>query len=105
MVARARLVEIQWDDNQQQFNPVSNGTVVAVHFNPESLKVSFANENRGGNQPAGGGGQFVGNGTSKMTVDLLFDTTEAGTDVRLITEQVAKFVQAKDPSQAGNAHN
>jgi hypothetical protein len=103
MVAKARLVEIEFDANQQQFNPVSNGKTVTVHFNPESLKVSFSNQNRGGNQPGGGGGQFVGTGTSKMSVELLFDTTESTADlperdVRRITEQVAYFVQAKPPS-------
>lgn len=103
MVAKAKLVEIEFDANQQQFNVVSGGKTVTVHFNPESLKVSFSNQNRGGNQPGGGGGQFVGSGTSKMSVELLFDTTEstadlAQRDVRRITEGVAYFVQAKAPS-------
>lgn len=109
MVAKARLVEIEFDANQQQFNPVANGKSVTVHFNPESLKVSFSNENRGGNQPGGGGGQFVGSGTSKMSVELFFDTTEAtgdvaNRDVRRITEQVVYFVKAKPPSGSGNSN-
>lgn len=107
MAAKARLVEIEWDEHQQQFNqvPEPQGIVVPVQFNPESLKVSFSNQNRGGNQPSGGGGQFVGSGTSKMSVELLFDTTETGADVRRTTQLVAKFVQTKERSQNGDSRN
>src|SRR3954464_12874124 len=95
MLQKARLVEIRWDAQQQKAEPVDGGRVVEVQFNPENLKVTFANENRGGDQPGGSSRQFVGSGTSKLSVDLLFDTTDTGADVRRRTEEVAFFIEAK----------
>jgi hypothetical protein len=79
---------------------------VAVHFNPESLKVSLKNNNQGGNQPGGGSGrQFVGSGSSNLSVELVFDTSADHNDVRRITEKVAHFVMAKEqPSDPNNRH-
>jgi hypothetical protein len=94
---KAKLVEVKWDKKKPEPKPVPNGKVVNVQFNPESLKVSYSNENRGGGQPGGGGGQFVGIGTSKMTVELLFDTTHTGRDVRRLTKDVAFFIEPLDP--------
>jgi hypothetical protein len=88
---------------------------VAVQFNPETLKVSFANQI---NQPANGGDrrgqpnrQFVGAGTTKLALQLWFDVSapphaRPGTpvgqqqtkDVRKLTEQVAYFITPKTAS-------
>jgi hypothetical protein len=95
MLQKARLVEIRWDAQQQTAEPVDRGHVVEVQFNPENLKVTFVNESRGGDQPGGSSRQFVGSGTSKLSVDLLFDTTDTGADVRRRTKEVAFFIQAK----------
>ncbi|GAA5176632.1 hypothetical protein GCM10025771_11830 [Niveibacterium umoris] len=104
---KARLVELEPD-----FETVkSGGRSVFVQFNPESLKVSFANQVQ---QPQGGGDsgappsiQFVGAGTTKLTVQLWFDATapiearalpqaERGAgkvdDVRKLTQEVAWFI-------------
>ncbi len=97
MTAKARLVEIAWNTNQTQFNPVQDGANVTVQFNPETLKVTYTNQNRGGSQPGGGGGQFVGNSTSKLAVTLFFDTTETSMDVRRLVKQVAYFIEPKVP--------
>jgi hypothetical protein len=103
MLAKAKLVEIRWDDRQQQAERVSDGKNVEVQFNPETLKLSFTNENRGGDQPGGNARQFVGSGSSKLSVELLFNTTEDSSDVRKKTEQIAYFIQAKrDPRQSNN---
>src|SRR5881275_2740693 len=52
---------------------------VPVQFNPETLKLSFANQVQ---QPASGGGssgqqsrQFVGTGTTKLALQLWLDVT------------------------------
>jgi hypothetical protein len=64
-----------------------------VQFNPESLKLTYANQdNSGGGSHAG---QSTGSGTSKLAVQLLFDTTADGTDVRVKTEKVAYFIKAE----------
>jgi hypothetical protein len=106
MVAKARLVEIKWDAKQKQAEKVSGGKNVEVQFNPQTLKLSLANENKGGDQPAGGSKQFVGNGTSKLSVELVFDTTEETRedrrDVRRRTEEVAYFMLAKEQLNKNN---
>jgi hypothetical protein len=74
-----------------------------VQFNPDSLKVSFANQLK---EPSGSGDQrgsqarqFVGAGTTKLAVQLWFDVTqELGqglpdtADVRVLTQRVAYFI-------------
>lgn len=110
MAAKARLVEVRWNDDQNQYDPVSGGKVIPVHFNPESLKVAYANENRGGNQPSGGGAQYVGNQTSTLTIELLFDTTEprgetTDPDVRTITRDVSHFIKPLPPDQRSGGGN
>jgi hypothetical protein len=106
MVAKARLVEIKWDTKQQQAQPVARGKRVEVQFNPQTLKLSFANENKGGEQPGGSSKHFVGSSTSKLSVELLFDTTEETAankrDVRRKTEQVAYFIGAKSQDDRNN---
>lgn len=98
MPAKAKLVPIKWKDGQKSAEPLTDVDPVEVQFNPQSLKINFANENKGGDQPGGSSKQFVGSGTSKMSVELLFDTTASGKDVRKQTEKVAFFIQAKpDP--------
>lgn len=78
--------------NQEQ------GEAVEVQFNPESLKVSFTNQIA---QPQGGGNQsdkdpqqFVGAGSTKLSVQLWFDASLRTdvTDVRRLTEKVAAFI-------------
>jgi len=60
------------------------GAQFAVMFNPASLKVSLTNklqdEKNGGAQ--GGAKQSTQGTTSKLETELIFDTTETGTDVR-----------------------
>jgi hypothetical protein len=75
---------------------------VPVQFNPETLKVSFANqiqtpEGGSGDQRGGAAQQFVGAGTTKLTLQLWFDVNapqegEAVLDVRKMTEKVTHFI-------------
>src|SRR5262249_35510887 len=96
MLTKAKLVEIEWDEKQQQADDVPDGMKVDVHFNPQTLKLSFANKNAGGDQPGGATKQYVGSSTTKMSVELLFDTTRSGADVRKHTEDIAFFIKPKD---------
>jgi hypothetical protein len=71
---------------------------VEVHFNPESLQFTITNnlENQGsGNSTK----QYVSDSTGKLTMDLIFDNTGIGEDVRLKTVKIAKFME---PSGSGN---
>ena len=75
---------------------------VPVQFNPETLKVSFANqiqtpEGGSGDQRGGAAQQFVGAGTTKLSLQLWFDVNApqegpAVSDVRKMTEKVTYFI-------------
>lgn len=84
-------------------NEINPDAWLTVQFNPESLKVAFANQLQ---QPAGagdqGGGaaqQFVGAGSTKLSVQLWFDVSSDDSnsekDVRNLTKKVAYFITPK----------
>lgn len=102
---RAKLKHIKWDANQKSAKDGDPSKTVDVQFNPQTLKVSFSNKNAGGDQPGGSSKQFVGSGTTKLSVELLFDTTADGTDVRVNTEKVAFYVKADTGSGSGSGSN
>jgi Contractile injection system tube protein/LysM domain len=93
--AKAKLVE------QNPANPPAK--VVTVQFNPETLKVSYANQvvppKSEGNAQENASMQFVGTGTMKLSLQIWFDVTgEApgaaaqATDVRTLTRDVSYFM-------------
>jgi contractile injection system tube protein/LysM domain-containing protein len=112
-VAKAQLVEL----DEQLDQDLSGGKSVTVQFNPESLKLTFANQiqnnntsNTGGTGASGGSGdqaqgtqgrQFVGAGTTKLAVSLWFDANAGGEggdrvdDVRRLTQEVIYFITPK----------
>jgi hypothetical protein len=81
---------------------------VTVQFNPETLRVSFANQivppnNTAAQDQRPGSTQFVGKGTTRMSVQLWFDVTSVlredkrgVTDVRDLTREVIYFITPKD---------
>ncbi|WP_200957272.1 LysM peptidoglycan-binding domain-containing protein [Lysobacter sp. Root690] len=83
------------------------GRKVEVQFNPETLKVTFANQivqPQGGDQAAGNAGrQFVGSGTTKLALQLWFDVTamekDAVDDVRRLTQHVVYFMTPQPSEQ------
>lgn len=95
-LAHARLIELEADFSAEK----SGGKNIAVQFNPETLKLSFANQlvqPQGGDQAAGTSGrQFVGAGTTKLALTLWFDVTAmtegALDDVRRLTTEVIFFM-------------
>lgn len=96
-VAKAYLIEIEnYTTDVNQKAEGDKKTKVEVHFNPQTLKLKFANQNAGGDQPNGASAQNVGNLTSDLSVELLFDTTEEGSDVRELTKKVAYFIMPKE---------
>ncbi|MDT7951092.1 MAG: LysM peptidoglycan-binding domain-containing protein [Acetobacteraceae bacterium] len=95
-LVKAKLIELEQDFKNEK----SGGKSVEVQFNPETLKVTFANQlvqPQGGDQAAGNTGrQFVGAGTTKLALTLWFDVTamteNAVDDVRRLTQNVIFFM-------------
>ena len=104
--AKAEIREI--DSDPKSPKEINKDKWTVVQFNPDSLKVTFANQVA---QPQGGGDQngpqaqqFVGSGSTKLAVQLYFDVTSeipAGAlangaketnDVRVLTQRVAYFI-------------
>ena len=107
-IARAQLIELDETLKKEADNPKK----VTVQFNPDSLKLAFANQVQNNNPSssassgAGGSGgssgdqgsgtsgrQFVGAGTTKLTVQLWFDANatvdgQRVDDVRRLTQDV-----------------
>lgn len=81
-----------------------------VQFNPETLKVSYSNQLAGkddkkaGSQADGNSGvQYVGSGSTKLSLQLWFDVTapmpvgqQAVDDVRRLTKQITELMKPKE---------
>src|SRR5512138_439345 len=98
---KASLQEIWWDDKGKVKETTPEGrptTPFSVQFNPETLRVGYSNQAIGGDQPKGSPVQYVGRGTTTLSVELVFDSTVAEiggkdeTDVRAQVEQVNAFM-------------
>jgi hypothetical protein len=103
---KARLVELWPESASGPLTPRSrageqgDAKVVPVQFNPASLKQTFTNQNANSGQAGGSSSQFTGQGSTKLTFELVFDATRplpegsppAGGDVRRLTEAVAYFL-------------
>ena len=98
---KAQIQQITWDEEQIVSD---TGDPISVQFNPETLKVAYANKSAGGDQRGGSAVQFVGSGTTKLTLDLWFDVTAPAPDrpkvdqqevddVRRVTQKVIEFIQ------------
>jgi hypothetical protein len=99
-LAKAELIEM--DNNFKE--PIHKDKKTIVQFNPDSLKVSFANQvvtpSGSGDQNGPQAHQFVGAGTTKLSVTLNFDVTSDipqglpsnVIDVRKLTQRIAYFI-------------
>jgi hypothetical protein len=102
-LAKATLQMIQFDKSGTASATDNSGKATVafpVQFNPQTLKVTFATQKAGGDQPKGSGVQFVGRGSTKLSLELWYDTTvedTAGTgvpkDVREKTDEVNKLMR------------
>lgn len=95
-ITKAYLQPIRWTEGGQV---ETDGEKFFVQFNPTTLKVNYSNQKAGGDQPGTAPIQYVGKGTTKLTVELLFDVTgpmpdgSELEDVRDLTLRVAKYLQ------------
>ncbi len=109
---KATLTEM-WpgsDDQLKEQNATGGAAKkVTVQFNPQSLKLTFSNQNAGGGQPGGSAVQFVGQGTTKLSLELWFDVTlpaavgqaDPQGDVRNLTREIAYFMIPQKVTQKG----
>lgn len=99
-LAKAKLFEIKLQKGKAV--KVNGKNDVSVQFNPQSLKLTYSNDNKTSDKPVGSTPQFVGAGTSKLALDLLFDTSQAGTDVRYWSARIGYFIKpgAKDAANS-----
>ncbi|MBM0740394.1 hypothetical protein JOY44_01970 [Phormidium sp. CLA17] len=97
---KAKLIEIEWPDGQNEAMPKKGTKPVAVQFNPASLKVAYANQVQTNDQSTSSAMQYVGKGDSKLAVELIFDVSGAAAtdvkDVRRMTQQVAYFMSTTE---------
>ncbi|WP_431287214.1 hypothetical protein [Roseateles chitinivorans] len=70
----------------------AGGPAFDVQFNPASLDYTISNEfdDRNGNN---GARQFVKKSSAKLTMTLIFDTTEIGASVRDVTANIAGLLE------------
>ena len=104
-VTKAELRHIEWKGNQEDYQAGDSSKTVKAHFNPQSLKVTYQNQSAGGGQPGGSSRQRTGNATTKLAVELLFDTTDKGTDVRELSDCVAFFIRPDEEAGSGSDSN
>ena len=93
---KAKLQEVSADKNQ---SPV--GEAVPVQFNPSSLKLKLQNKTDGGRSRGRQRRQHNGTSSTVLSMDLVFDTADEGTDaapvsVRTKTAIVEKYVLPKE---------
>ncbi|VVB89322.1 Uncharacterised protein [uncultured archaeon] len=77
---KAKLIEIEWDDKNPPDPPEMVGKGIDVQFNPQTLKLTYSNQLSGGDKSGKSSKQFVGKGTTKLSLDLWFDVTVPVTD-------------------------
>lgn len=77
----------------------TEGESFPVHFNPQSLQYTITS-----NLPNTGSGnrtkQFAGKSTGQLVMELVFDTTHNGEDVRLSTTRVARLMEPRGRKKA-----
>jgi hypothetical protein len=104
-LAKAQLIEL----DAKFKNPAPGGRLIEVQFNPETLKVTYANKTQSqqsaGDQRGNSPRQVVGAGSTKLSLQLWFDANAPGAagarDVRQLTQEVARFMQPQSAQSGG----
>src|ERR1700704_4484125 len=84
-IAIARLGQVSGRNEQ-----VADAAWITVHFNPASLQLQVSNELKDtrNNERK----QYVAKASAKLTMELVFDTTDTGDDVTQTTKKLQAFV-------------
>ena len=81
-----------------------SGWPIDVQFNPASLQLTLSNQldqDKSGKEKK----QYVKESTGKLSMDLIFDTTDTGMNVRFYTGEVAQLMQPVPESNKPKAKN
>ena len=78
----------------------NGGDSFAVQFNPTTLRLTLANRTEGGQSTGKEVRQNLGNSSTTLAVDLIFDTADEGStaspvSVRIKTKKLEKFLAPK----------
>ncbi|WP_137940120.1 LysM peptidoglycan-binding domain-containing protein [Chitinivorax sp. B] len=95
---KATLVEIGTGQNAQ---PV--GKPIDVQFNPTSLRLQMSNRSEGGEQAGRQARQYVGSGSTTLSLELVFDTADEGEtalprSVLERTTEIERFIKPQGPA-------
>ena len=93
-VAKAKL-GLAHPSQPQKFK---EGTDFPVHFNPTSLQFTIKNTLKEGQGKSKK--QYISQTSGQLTMELVFDSTLTGADVRKDTKKVADFLQPEGKSKA-----
>jgi hypothetical protein len=108
MSAPVRLAKAELRQLDAEFrNEIRRENWAKLQFNPETLKVSFSNQIQtpqgSGDQSGTPSRQFVGAGTTKLSLSVMFDANAplaegeaAVDDVRRLTQKVAYFITPQE---------
>lgn len=94
VLTHAKLKPVTDQDGAALSESAKDAGAVQVQFNPESLDISLSNsfKESSGDSPT----QLVDEASAQLSLELQFDTTDTGIDVRQRTHQVAKFLKPLD---------
>lgn len=75
--------------------PVVNGSdeinnAIDVQFNPTTLKVSLSNTLKASNENSENKSQYIESSSSKLAIELIFDSSDSNTDVRYKTIAITR---------------
>ncbi|WP_284124241.1 CIS tube protein [Parerythrobacter aestuarii] len=93
-VVHAKLKPVTDQDGAQLSEADKDAAAIEVQFNPETLDISLSNnfKESSGDSPT----QLVDEASAQLSLELQFDTTDTGVDVRQRTHEVAKFLKPLD---------
>ncbi len=87
---KAFLTPLTDEDGRNLSQQDQESRRVEVHFNPESLQITLTNRVQQGRGAQAA--QHVTDATAQLTMDLIFDTTLVGTDVREDTQRIGRMM-------------
>lgn len=94
VITRATIRAVTNDRGEELTKKEQDASAFSVQFNPEKLDITLTNtfkESKGKNPV-----QVVDDTTAQLSVELQFDTTDDGSDVRQKTGKIAEFLQPLD---------
>lgn len=93
-LVKATLAPVTDDQGAPLGDADKQAKAVTVHFNPESLDITLSNnfKKSSGDSPT----QLVDEATAQLSLELQFDTTHTGVDVRQDTGKIAAFLKPLD---------